>query len=53
MFMLNSNKPIKVPHLQKLTNQIMLNVALVIEIVSNYFIESKKNFGLLIKQGTL
>ena len=30
MFMLNSNEPIKVAHLQKLANQSMLNSALVI-----------------------
>ena len=30
MFMLNSNEPIKVADLQKLTNQSMLNSALVI-----------------------
>ena len=29
MFMLNSNEPIKVAHLQKLANQSMLNSALV------------------------
>ena len=43
MFMLNSNKPIKVAHLQKLANQSMLNAALVIEILNNSFSESKKN----------
>ena len=37
MFMLNSNEPIKVAHLQKLSNQSMLNVVLVIEMVNNYF----------------
>ena len=51
MFMLNSNEPIKVAHLQKLANQSMLNVALVIETVNNSFSESKTNFGRLIKQG--
>ena len=40
MFMLNSNEPMKVAHLQKLTNQPMLNVALVIEMVNNSFSES-------------
>ena len=40
--MLNSKEPIKVAHLQKLANQPMLNGALVIEIVSNSFSESKK-----------
>ena len=53
MFMLNSNEPIKVAHLQKLANQSMLNVALMIETVNNSFSESKKNFGRLIKQGAL
>ena len=52
MFMLNSNKPIKVAHLQKLANQSMFNGALVIEMVNNSFSESKKNFGCLIKRGT-
>ena len=37
MFMLNSNDPIKVAHLQKLANQSMLNGTLVIEMVSNSF----------------
>ena len=46
--MLNSNKPIKVVHLQKLVNQSMLNGALVIEMVNNSFSEIKKNFGRLI-----
>ena len=52
MFLLNSNKPIKVAHLQKLDNQSILNGALVIEMVYNSFSESKKNFGRLIKLGT-
>ena len=52
MFTLNSNGPIKVAHLQKLANQSMLNGALVIEMVNNFFSESKKNFCHLIKQGT-
>ena len=43
--MFNSNEPIKVAHLQKLANQSLLNGALVMEIVSNYFSESKKNFS--------
>ena len=51
-FMFNLNEPIKVSHLQKLANQSMLNGALAIEMVNNYFSESKKNFGRLIKQGT-
>ena len=41
--MLNSNEPIKVTHLQKLANQLVLNGALVIELVNNSFTESKKN----------
>ena len=52
MFMLVSNKPIKVAGLQKLANQLMLNGALVIQMVKNSFSESKKNFGRLIKRGT-
>ena len=47
----NSNEPIKVAHLQKLANQSMLNVALLIEMVNNSFSESKKNFARLIKKG--
>ena len=43
--MFNSNKPIKVAHLQKLANQSILNGALVMEIVNNSFSESKKNFS--------
>ena len=38
--MLNSNEIIKVPHLQKLANQSMLNGALVIEMINNSFSES-------------
>ena len=53
MFMLNSKEPIKLAHLPKLANQLMLNDALVIEMVNNFFSESKKNFGRLIKRGTL
>ena len=49
MFMLNSNEPIKVAHLQKLANQSMLNGALAIELA---FSESKKIFGRLEKRGT-
>ena len=48
--MFNSNKPIKVDHLQKLANQSLLNGALVMEIVNNSFTESKKNFSRLIKR---
>ena len=50
--MLNSNKSIKVAHFQKLANQSMLNGALVTEIIGNFFSESKKSFGRLIKGGT-
>ena len=42
MFMLNSNEPIKVVHLQKLANQSILNGALATEMVNNSFSESKK-----------
>ena len=52
LLMLNSNEPIKVDHLQRIANQLKLNGALVIEMVSNSFTESKKNFGRLIKRGT-
>ena len=52
MFKLNSNEPIKVAHFQKLTDQSMLNDALLIEMVNGTFSESKKNFGRLIKRGT-
>ena len=48
--MLNSNETIKVTHLQKLTNQSVLNGAFVIEKwLNNFFSESKKNFKRLIK----
>ena len=47
--MLNSNEPIKVPHLQRLANQSKLNGALVIELA---FSEGKKNFGRLEMQET-
>ena len=52
MFMLNSNGPIIVAHLQKLVDQSMLNGALVIGMVNNSFIESYKNFGCWIKRET-
>ena len=51
MFMLISNEPIKVVHLQKLANQLMLHGALVIEMASISFSESNKNFGRFIKRG--
>ena len=48
--MFNSNEPIRVAHLQKLANQSLLNGGLVMEILNNYFSESKKNFSRLIKR---
>ena len=55
MLMLNSGKPIKVAHLQKLASQSMLNGVLVIEDRNGeqFFQWNQKNFSLLIKQGTL
>ena len=50
--MFNSNKPIKVAHLQKLANQSMLDGAFVIGMVNNFFSESENSFGCLIKRGT-
>ena len=50
MFMSNSNEPIKVAHLQKLTIQSMLNGAFVIEMVNNSFSKMYKNFGCWIKR---
>ena len=47
--MFNSDEPTKVAHLQKLSNQSLLNGALVMEIINNSFSESKKNFSRLIK----
>ena len=44
MFMFKTNQPIKVIHLQKLANQSILNGPFVIEIVSHFFSESKKDF---------
>ena len=52
LFMLSSNKSIKVAHLKKLANQSMLNGAPVIEMANNSFREGKKNFSCLTKQGT-
>ena len=49
LFTLNSNE---VTHIIKLTNQSMLNGALVIEMVNNSLSESYINFGRWIKQGT-
>ena len=48
MFMLISNKPIKVANISLSIN---VEWALVIEMVNNSFSESKKNFGRLIKKG--
>ena len=42
--MFKIKEPIKVNHLQKLANQSMMNDALVIEVISNSFSESEKNF---------
>ena len=42
--MFKTNQPIKVIHLQKLANQSILNGPIVIEIVSHFFSESKKDF---------
>ena len=43
MFMLISNKPIKVAHLQKLANQSMVNGVLVIEMRTILSVKAKKN----------
>ena len=51
MFMLNSNKPIKVAHIQKLAKQSILNGSIVIEMLNNTFCESKNKFGSLINRG--
>ena len=40
MFMLNSNESIKVGHLQKLANELILNGAIVTEMVNKSFSES-------------
>ena len=52
MFIFNSNKPIKVAHVQKLVNQSILNDTLVIEMVNNSSSESMKNFECFIKRET-
>ena len=49
--MFKTNQPIKVIHLQKLTNQSTLNGALVIEILSNSLSENKRNFEKQIRHG--
>ena len=50
--MLHSNEPVKFAHFQKLVNQSIMNAVLVIEMVNNFFSDSKKNVGCLIKGGT-
>ena len=50
MFIFISNEPIKVAQVQKLSNQSMLNGALMKEMVNNSFSESKKNFSRLKNQ---
>ena len=52
--MVNSTEPIIVAQFQKLANQSMLNCALEIEMVNNFFFffETMKSFGRLIKRGT-
>ena len=40
MFMVISNKPIKIAHLKKLANQSMMKGALVIEMINSSFSES-------------
>ena len=52
MLVFNSNEPIKIAHLQKLTNKSMLNGTLVMEMINNSFSDSKKNFSSLIKRET-
>ena len=42
MFMLISNKPVKVVHLQKLANESMVNGALVIEMVTILLVKARK-----------
>ena len=42
MFMLISNKPVKVAHLQKLANQSLVNGALVIEMVTILSVKARK-----------
>ena len=42
--MLNSKEPMKVPHLQKLAKQLMLNGALIIKMINNSFTESRKTW---------
>ena len=49
--MLNSNKPIKIAHLQKLANQSVLNGAIVIgKWLNNSFSEGKKKFNKVVSQ---
>ena len=42
MFLLISNQPIKISHLQKLSNQSMVNGALVIEMVTILLVKARK-----------
>ena len=51
--MFKTNQSFKVIHLQKSPNQSILSGALVIEIVSNSFSESNKNFRLFDKAGNV
>ena len=44
MFMLISNELVKIVHIQKLANQLMLKGPFVVEMVNNSFSTSKKNF---------
>ena len=42
MFMVISNEPIKIAHLQKLANQSMVNGALVIEMITILLVKARK-----------
>ena len=42
LFLLNSNEPTNVAHLQKLANQSMLHGSLVVEMINSSFNEKKK-----------
>ena len=44
MFMLISNEPIKVAQLQKLSNQSIVNEALVIEMITILSVKARKTF---------
>ena len=52
MFISNSNEPVKVTYLQKITSKSMLNGALAIEMINNSFSGSKKKIGHLTKLRT-